>query len=91
MNGEGWRTGPLLGEGRPCEDPRSRQAPSWNGLHPARGPGRLTHFLYSSSVILRQKVSRTRRSSFGCIRPVLFTSMRLRARTTTLMFFKICT
>lgn len=65
--------------------------PPWEWSPSPERPGALTHFRYSSSVILRQKVSSTRRSSLGSMRPVLFTSMRLRARTTALMFLEICT
>ena len=49
-----------------------------------------TYFLYSSSFIFKQKVSRTLLSSCGWTRPVLLTSMSLRALITVLMFLKIC-
>lgn len=49
-----------------------------------------TYFLYSSSFIFKQKVSRTFLSSQGWIRPVLLTSMSLKALITVLTFLKIC-
>lgn len=53
--------------------------------------GLATHISYSSSLIFRQNVSRTRLSSLDCTVPVLLTSMSWKAFFMVFKFRKTCT
>lgn len=80
--------------GRTRVDPMKPAGPilklAWGSTEQSLSEPSFTYCLYSSSLILTQKVSRTLLSSHGWTRPVLLTSRSSRALITVLMFLKIC-